>query len=59
LDIFCAGAHHLDLRAATKIDPDWLIEQRAAEVAHIARWIAEYQTAEKLEYDMSDILELK
>lgn len=53
------GAHHLDLRAATKIDPDWLIEQRAAEVAHIAKWIAEYQKAEKLEYDMSDILELK
>ncbi|KAG0572079.1 hypothetical protein KC19_VG066300 [Ceratodon purpureus] len=49
------GAHHLDLRAATKIDPDWLIEQRAAEVAHIAKWIAEYHNENTMPHDVADI----
>lgn len=36
------GAHHADLRAATKGDPEWLKEQRKQEVAIIEKWISEY-----------------
>ncbi|CAA7015196.1 unnamed protein product [Microthlaspi erraticum] len=36
------GAHHTDLRAATKDDPEWLKEQRRQEVAIIEKWITEY-----------------
>jgi lysosomal Pro-X carboxypeptidase len=36
------GAHHADLRAATKDDPEWLKEQRRQEVAIIEKWISEY-----------------
>ncbi|KAL0461883.1 UNVERIFIED_CONTAM: Lysosomal Pro-X carboxypeptidase [Sesamum latifolium] len=36
------GAHHLDLRPATAEDPDWLVEQRAAEVKLIQGWLDEY-----------------
>ncbi|KAG7540829.1 hypothetical protein ISN45_Aa07g009860 [Arabidopsis thaliana x Arabidopsis arenosa] len=36
------GAHHTDLRAATKDDPEWLKEQRRQEVAEIEKWISEY-----------------
>ncbi|KAJ8768306.1 hypothetical protein K2173_021246 [Erythroxylum novogranatense] len=36
------GAHHVDFRAATKDDPDWLIEQRRQEVEIIHKWINEY-----------------
>ncbi|KFK43799.1 hypothetical protein AALP_AA1G174100 [Arabis alpina] len=36
------GAHHTDLRAATKYDPEWLKEQRRQEVAIIEKWINEY-----------------
>lgn len=46
--VFSTGAHHLDLRASTDIDPDWLIEQRTTEVEHIAKWIAEYMRDKKL-----------
>lgn len=42
------GAHHLDLRASTDIDPDWLIEQRTTEVEHIAKWIADYMRDKNL-----------
>ncbi|KAG9456275.1 hypothetical protein H6P81_000783 [Aristolochia fimbriata] len=38
------GAHHLDLRHATKEDPEWLIKQRRQEVEIIQRWIDEYNT---------------
>ncbi|VVB17307.1 unnamed protein product [Arabis nemorensis] len=38
------GAHHTDLRAATKDDPDWLKEQRRQEVAIIEKWISEYHS---------------
>ncbi|XP_077238063.1 alpha/beta-Hydrolases superfamily protein [Tasmannia lanceolata] len=41
------GAHHLDLRFATKEDPDWLIEQRRQEVEIIQRWIDEYHSGYK------------
>lgn len=36
------GAHHADLRAATKGDPEWLKEQRRQEVVIIEKWISEY-----------------
>ena len=39
---FKAGAHHTDLRAATKDDPEWLKQQRRQEVAIIEKWISEY-----------------
>ncbi|KAL8488540.1 hypothetical protein ACS0TY_024717 [Phlomoides rotata] len=36
------GAHHTDLRTATRGDPDWLIEQRSREVEIIRKWISDY-----------------
>ncbi|XP_027178945.1 lysosomal Pro-X carboxypeptidase-like [Coffea eugenioides] len=36
------GAHHLDLRAATDEDPDWLVDQRESEVKLIKKWLQEY-----------------
>ncbi|PIN03291.1 Lysosomal Pro-Xaa carboxypeptidase [Handroanthus impetiginosus] len=36
------GAHHTDLRSATRGDPDWLIQQREQEVEIIKKWISEY-----------------
>ncbi|KAK3010890.1 hypothetical protein RJ639_011615 [Escallonia herrerae] len=36
------GAHHVDFRAATKEDPEWLIMQRRQEVEVIQKWINEY-----------------
>uniref|UniRef100_A0ACD5ZSF5 Uncharacterized protein n=1 Tax=Avena sativa TaxID=4498 RepID=A0ACD5ZSF5_AVESA len=36
------GAHHLDLRAATKEDPDWVVQQRRQEVEIIKGWIDQY-----------------
>jgi lysosomal Pro-X carboxypeptidase len=35
------GAHHLDLRAATESDPNWLVQQRAMEIRYISKWLAE------------------
>ncbi|KAI5078890.1 hypothetical protein GOP47_0006561 [Adiantum capillus-veneris] len=37
------GAHHLDLRSSTEDDPQWLIEQRQVEIAHIKSWLSQYQ----------------
>jgi Serine carboxypeptidase S28 len=37
------GAHHLDLRTPTDLDPPTLIQARAIEMANIKKWIAEYQ----------------
>ena len=37
-----SGAHHLDLRAATDEDPDWLVDQRESEVKLIKKWLQEY-----------------
>ncbi|KAF8034270.1 hypothetical protein BT93_C0538 [Corymbia citriodora subsp. variegata] len=39
------GAHHLDLRAATAQDPDWLVEQRATEIKLIKKWLSDYYKA--------------
>ncbi|KAL3840694.1 hypothetical protein ACJIZ3_025285 [Penstemon smallii] len=36
------GAHHTDLRSATKNDPEWLIEQRNQEVDIIQKWLSDY-----------------
>lgn len=36
------GAHHLDLRSATKEDPEWLVEQRNKEIEIIQSWIDQY-----------------
>ncbi|XP_039156545.1 lysosomal Pro-X carboxypeptidase isoform X2 [Eucalyptus grandis] len=39
------GAHHLDLRAATAEDPNWLVEQRATEIRVIKKWLSDYYEA--------------
>ncbi|CAK9160027.1 unnamed protein product [Ilex paraguariensis] len=41
------GAHHLDLRAATAEDPDWLLQQRATEIKLIEGWLNNYYQAKK------------
>ncbi|KZV29914.1 lysosomal Pro-X carboxypeptidase [Dorcoceras hygrometricum] len=46
------GAHHLDLRPATADDPDWLVEQREAEVDLIQDWLDEYYEKNKAVYSM-------
>ncbi|XP_010518734.1 PREDICTED: lysosomal Pro-X carboxypeptidase [Tarenaya hassleriana] len=37
------GAHHLDLRPSTPEDPQWLVEQREAEIRVIQGWINSYR----------------
>lgn len=37
------GAHHLDLRAPTDLDPETLVQARTIELNNIKKWIAEYQ----------------
>ncbi|XP_071721304.1 uncharacterized protein [Rutidosis leptorrhynchoides] len=46
------GAHHLDLRAATNDDPDWLVEQRASEVDLIEGWLVDYYNKMKSVFNM-------
>ncbi|KAL0424097.1 UNVERIFIED_CONTAM: Lysosomal Pro-X carboxypeptidase [Sesamum radiatum] len=46
------GAHHLDLRPATAEDPDWLVEQRAAEAKLIQGWLDEYFERKRRVFDM-------
>lgn len=41
------GAHHLDLRAATDDDPDWLVDQRNEEVRLIKSWLNNYYDGKK------------
>ncbi|KAF3439107.1 hypothetical protein FNV43_RR17382 [Rhamnella rubrinervis] len=41
------GAHHIDLRASTKGDPKWLVEQRATEIKLIEGWIDNYHQEKK------------
>ncbi|KAG9451132.1 hypothetical protein H6P81_011097 [Aristolochia fimbriata] len=36
------GAHHIDLRASTDEDPEWLTEQRQVEINLIKGWISNY-----------------
>ncbi|KAF5742068.1 lysosomal Pro-X carboxypeptidase isoform X1 [Tripterygium wilfordii] len=45
------GAHHVDLRAATKDDPDWLVDVRKQEVEIIKSWIDEYYADLKQRYN--------
>ncbi|KAL8528904.1 hypothetical protein ACS0TY_006393 [Phlomoides rotata] len=46
------GAHHLDLRPSTSEDPDWLVEQRAAEEKLIKGWLDEYFERKRSVFDM-------
>ena len=46
------GAHHLDLRAATAEDPDWLLQQRATEIKLIEGWLNNYYQAKKATFDI-------
>lgn len=41
------GAHHIDLRASSSEDPDWLLEQRAIEIKLIESWIHNYYQEKK------------
>uniref|UniRef100_A0A0D6QT28 Lysosomal Pro-X carboxypeptidase n=1 Tax=Araucaria cunninghamii TaxID=56994 RepID=A0A0D6QT28_ARACU len=36
------GAHHVDLRFATKDDPQWLTDVRSREISIIEKWLSEY-----------------
>ncbi|KAJ7571672.1 hypothetical protein O6H91_01G171700 [Diphasiastrum complanatum] len=36
------GAHHIDLRASTKEDPSWLVDQRESEINQIRHWLAQF-----------------
>lgn len=47
-----SGAHHIDLRASTENDPDWLVEQRATEIKLIQGWISDYYQNYKVVFDM-------
>lgn len=38
------GAHHVDLRFATKEDPQWLKDIRAKEISIIKMWLQQYYT---------------
>ncbi|XP_057951809.1 uncharacterized protein LOC131146308 [Malania oleifera] len=46
------GAHHLDLRASTSEDPDWLVEQRTTEIKLIEDWISQYYQEKKAVFTM-------
>ncbi|XP_062144209.1 uncharacterized protein LOC133851689 [Alnus glutinosa] len=46
------GAHHIDLRASSSDDPDWLLEQRAIEIKLIEGWISNYYQEEKAIFNM-------
>ena len=37
-----AGAHHIDLRPATKEDPEWLVNLRESELEIISGWLSDY-----------------
>jgi lysosomal Pro-X carboxypeptidase len=40
-----AGAHHIDLRPATKEDPDWLVSLRESELEIITVWLSDHYGA--------------
>ncbi|GKU94948.1 hypothetical protein SLEP1_g8370 [Rubroshorea leprosula] len=46
------GAHHIDLRAATPEDPDWLMEQRATEIKLIEGWLNDYYGERKATFEV-------
>ncbi|XP_051226905.1 uncharacterized protein [Lolium perenne] len=39
------GAHHIDLRPATKEDPDWLVSLRESELEIISVWLSDHYGA--------------
>ncbi|VAH80233.1 unnamed protein product [Triticum turgidum subsp. durum] len=39
------GAHHIDLRPATKEDPDWLVSLRESELEIISGWLSDHYRA--------------
>lgn len=41
------GAHHIDLRASSNEDPDWLLQQRETEINLIEKWIYSYYQEKK------------
>jgi hypothetical protein len=47
-----SGAHHIDLRASTENDPDWLVEQRATEIKLIQGWISDYHQTYNAVFDI-------
>lgn len=49
---YLTGAHHIDLRAATADDPDWLVEQRETEIMMIKGWLSDYYQDKKAVFDM-------
>ncbi|XP_021718453.1 lysosomal Pro-X carboxypeptidase-like isoform X2 [Chenopodium quinoa] len=46
------GAHHLDLRASTPNDPDWLVQQRVSEIRLIKGWIDDYNQGKGSAFSM-------
>ncbi|WCJ32072.1 Lysosomal Pro-X carboxypeptidase [Euphorbia peplus] len=46
------GAHHIELRAATPEDPDWLVKQRLTESELIKGWISDYNLRKKTTFSM-------
>lgn len=46
------GAHHIDLRASTAEDPEWLVEQRGAEIRLIKGWISDYYLSKRASFSM-------
>ncbi|TYI89137.1 hypothetical protein E1A91_D03G033700v1 [Gossypium mustelinum] len=46
------GAHHIDLRASSTEDPDWLVEQRATEIKLIQGWIYNYSKKMKATFEI-------
>ncbi|XP_074370677.1 uncharacterized protein LOC141711877 [Apium graveolens] len=39
------GAHHVDLRYATREDPEWLKDIRSREIRIITQWLSQYYTS--------------
>lgn len=47
-----SGAHHIDLRASSAEDPNWLLEQRETEIKLIQGWIDNYRKKMKATFDI-------
>ncbi|XP_030479798.1 uncharacterized protein LOC115697039 [Cannabis sativa] len=46
------GAHHIDLRASTDEDPEWLVEQRTTEIKLIKSWINDYYRQKRAVFEI-------
>lgn len=46
------GAHHIDLRASTFEDPEWLVQQREIEIKLIKGWIYDYYKQKSAVFSM-------